>query len=168
MYLADDTRLSRRVVLKALTPGLGRDPRNRDRLRLEARAAAGLSHPGIATVHALEEIGSELYLACEFVPGEPLRALLESGPLPIAQVVQIDAQLARALAAAHTQGIVHRDIKPENIIKTPSGVIKVLDFGLARMEGSASRRRSPGSSRRSRPRCRQSCPIACRSSTVLL
>ena len=76
VYLADDTRLSRRVALKALSPGLGSELGARDRLRLEARAAAGLSHPGIATVYALEEIGDALYLACEFIPGEPLRALL--------------------------------------------------------------------------------------------
>ncbi len=140
VYLADDTRLSRRVALKALSPGLGRDLGGRDRLRLEARAAAGLSHPGIATVYALEEIGEDLYLACEYVPGEPLRALVTSGPLPIDQVVDIATQLAKALAAAHTLGIVHRDIKPENVMKTPSGVVKVLDFGLARVQDSADAR----------------------------
>jgi len=135
VYLADDTRLSRSVALKFLSPDLDRAVGGRERLRLEARAAAGLSHPGIATVYALEEIDNQLYLACEYVPGEPLRALLASGPLPIAQVVAIGSQLAKALAAAHTQGIVHRDIKPENVMKTPSGVVKVLDFGLARLEG---------------------------------
>jgi serine/threonine-protein kinase len=137
VYLADDTRLSRRVALKALTAECGHDPERRERLRLEARAAAALSHPGIATVYALEEIGDALYLAYEYVPGEPLRSLIAAGPLPIPQVVSIGAQVARALAAAHTAGVIHRDIKPENVVKTPSGAVKILDFGLARMETAA-------------------------------
>jgi hypothetical protein len=134
VYLADDTRLSRRVALKALPPEVGRDPRRRERLRREARAGAALSHPGIATVYALEEIGDELYLACEHVPGPTLRTLIESGPVPVTQVVDIATQLARALATAHAQGVVHRDLKPENVVRTAAGVVKVLDFGLARME----------------------------------
>lgn len=134
VYLADDTRLQRRVALKAINPGLNRTSDLRERLRNEARVAAGLSHPGIATIYALEEIDGELYMACEFVPGAPLRALLKSGPLPIDDVVNIGLQLAKALAEAHTYGIVHRDLKPENVIKTPSGVVKILDFGLARGE----------------------------------
>ena len=134
VYLADDTRLSRRVALKAIAPGLGSEPERRERLRKEARAAAALSHPGIATVFALEELDDELYLACEYVPGQTLRALIEQGPLPVAQVVDIATQLAHALAAAHAQGIVHRDLKPENVVRTAAGVVKILDFGLARVE----------------------------------
>lgn len=138
VYLAEDMRLSRRVALKALSPDISRDPNRRERLKLEARAAAALSHPGIATVYALEQIGDDLYLATEYVPGESLRALLASGPLPIARVVTIGTQLARALAAAHSAGVVHRDIKPENVMRTPTGAVKILDFGLARMEAAVS------------------------------
>jgi serine/threonine protein kinase len=134
VYLAQDLRLARTVAIKALSPAYSQSPSVRQRLLNEAKMAAALSHPGIATVYALEEIDGELYMACEYVPGAPLRALVESGPLPIVDVIDIGLQLARALAEAHTKGIVHRDIKPENVIKTPSGVIKVLDFGLARAE----------------------------------
>jgi len=138
VYLADDTRLSRRVALKSLPPAIAPDSSARERLRREARAAAALSHPGIATVYALEEIGDELYLACEYVPGLTLRSLLDSGPLPTPQIVDVALQLAKALHAAHSQGIVHRDLKPENIVRTPAGVVKVLDFGVARVEGATS------------------------------
>ena len=134
VYLAHDVRLARTVAIKALSPVYSQSPTVRQRLLNEAKMAAALSHPGIATIYALEEIDSELYLVCEYVPGAALRALVESGPLPIVEVIDIGVQLARALAEAHTKGIVHRDIKPENVIKTPSGVIKVLDFGLARAE----------------------------------
>jgi serine/threonine-protein kinase len=138
VYLADDMRLSRRVALKAVGPGVAHTPALRDRLRNEARLAASLSHPGIATIYALEEIDGDLYIACEFVPGPQLRALIKSGPLPLEQVVDIGLQVARALVEAHTRGIIHRDIKPENVIKTPSGVVKILDFGLARTEDGSS------------------------------
>jgi serine/threonine protein kinase len=144
VYLADDMSLQRRVALKALNPDLSQTSDLRERLRNEARVAAGLSHPGIATVYALEEIDGQLYMACEFVPGAPLRALLKSGPLPIDEVVNIGLQLAKALAEAHTYGIVHRDLKPENVIKTPSGVVKILDFGLARGEHATHTRLTPG------------------------
>jgi serine/threonine protein kinase len=138
VYVADDTRLSRRVALKALPPGAGREPGRRERLRQEARSAAALSHPGIATIYALEEIGGELYLACEYVPGQTLRTFIQAGPLPLAQVVEIATQLAQALVAAHAHGVVHRDLKPENVIRTPAGVVKILDFGVARLENLAS------------------------------
>jgi serine/threonine-protein kinase len=134
VYLADDTRLARRVALKAIAPGAGSDARRRARMRQEARAAAGVSHPGIATVYALEEIDDQLYLACEYVPGPTLRALLKGGPLPLPQVVDLAAQLARALAAAHAHGVVHRDLKPENVVRSDTGVVKILDFGIARVE----------------------------------
>jgi serine/threonine protein kinase len=134
VYLAEDTRLSRRIALKAMLPNVDADARWRDRLRQEARAAAALSHPNIATIYSLDEIGDELYLASEYVSGPTLRALVESGSIPASHVVDIARQLARALVAAHAQGVVHRDLKPENIVRTTAGTIKVLDFGIARVE----------------------------------
>ena len=118
-------------------PGFQADSARRERLRQEARAAAALSHPGIATVYAIEEIDDELYLACEYVAGPTLRTVIESGPLPAVAVLDLASQLARALAAAHAQGVIHRDLKPENIVRTASGAIKVLDFGVARIENIA-------------------------------
>jgi len=132
VYLADDTRLGRQVALKALAPRFTRDAARRERLMREARAAAGLTHPGIATVYALEEFDDQLYIACEFVPGATLRTELEHGPMPVGRVIADGLQISRALATAHERGIVHRDLKPENIIRTPSGELKILDFGLAR------------------------------------
>jgi serine/threonine protein kinase len=137
VYLAEDTRLGRLVALKALAPRFTKDPARRERLAREARAAAGLTHPGIATVYALEEFDDHLYIACEYVPGDTLRKELEHGPLPLPRVVDTAISIARALAVAHDRGIVHRDLKPENIIRTPGGDLKILDFGLARFRDPA-------------------------------
>jgi eukaryotic-like serine/threonine-protein kinase len=134
VYLADDTRLSRRVALKAVTSHFGGGATSRERLRQEARAAATLSHPNIATIYALEDIDGALFLVSEYVPGPTLRTLLEAGSVTTAQVVDMALQLGRALAAAHAQGIVHRDLKPENIVRTAAGTIKVLDFGIAKAD----------------------------------
>jgi hypothetical protein len=138
VYLAEDLRLGRRVALKALAPELTGDPAHRDRLRREARAAAALSHPGIATVYALEEFDGLVFIAGEYVPGRTLRDELDQGPLGPERAAATALLIARALAAAHDQGIVHRDLKPENVIRTPGGDIKVLDFGLARIPASPS------------------------------
>ena len=134
VFLARDTHLGRDVAIKKINPALSHSPGVQERLVNEARLAAGLSHQGIATVYAFERFDDEWYLIGEYVHGNPLRALVEAGPLPIKDVVDIGLQLANALAVAHTKAIVHRDIKPENAIRTPSGVVKLLDFGLARIE----------------------------------
>jgi len=132
VYLADDTRLARPVALKALPARYMQDDGSRERLKREARAAAALSDPGIATVYALEEFDGHVFIAFEFVSGETLRAELHRGPLPVRAVIATGLALARALAVAHDRGIVHRDLKPENVMRTPSGQVKILDFGLAR------------------------------------
>ena len=137
VYLAHDSRLHRAVALKALPPHLFRDDRMRARLRQEARAAAALSHPGIATVYALEEIGDQIFIASEYLEGRTLREELNAGPLDEPRVLSIAKEIAAALQAAHDRGIVHRDLKPENIILTPGGSVKVLDFGLAQFDMAA-------------------------------
>ena len=136
VYLAHDARLHRAVALKALPPHLFRDDRMRARLRQEARAAAALSHPSIATVFALEEIGDQIFISSEYLEGRTLREELEAGPMPVARALETAHAIAAALQAAHERGIVHRDLKPENVILTASGV-KVLDFGLAQLDVAA-------------------------------
>ena len=135
VYLAEDTRLGRTVALKALAPQFVNDAGRRERLRREARAAAGLNDPAIATVYAFEEIGDHVFIVSEFVPGETLRDELERGALTPARALDTGRVIARALAVAHDRGIVHRDLKPENVMRTPAGAVKILDFGLARIRG---------------------------------
>ncbi len=135
VYLASDARLGRTVALKALPPQLTREASHRERLRREARAAAVLTHPGICTVYALEEFDGELYIATEFVEGNTLRDEIGSETRPSADTIMATArELAAALASAHAKGITHRDLKPENVMRTQDGRIKILDFGLARVE----------------------------------
>lgn len=131
VYLAEDTRLGRLVALKAVRPEYAGDANRTGRLRREARAAAALVHPNIATVYALEEIDGQLYVATEFIAGETVRSELARGPLPSPRAARVALGVARALQAAHTRGVVHRDLKPENIITTATSDVKVLDFGLA-------------------------------------
>jgi hypothetical protein len=135
VYEAEDTRLRRLVALKALPSQYTADPLRRERLIREARAAAALSHPAIATVYALEEIDGALYLVSELVRGENLREELRRGALPPDRLRRTLIELAAGLAAAHAAGIVHRDFKPENIVRCDDGHVRILDFGLARMPG---------------------------------
>ena len=135
VYLASDERLGRTVALKALAPQLVRDPGQRERLRREARAAAGLTHPGICTVYALEEVDGELYIASEYVDGHTLGEEIRSGRTPANRdVLRTGRELAEALASAHAKNVVHRDLKPDNIMRTADGRLKILDFGLARID----------------------------------
>jgi serine/threonine protein kinase len=135
VYLASDGKLGRTVALKAVAPQLTRDPHHRERLRREARAAAVLTHPGICTVYALEELDGDLYIATEYVEGATLREEISAGRRPaIDAIVATARELASALASAHAKGITHRDLKPENVMRTRDGRIKILDFGLARID----------------------------------
>jgi predicted Ser/Thr protein kinase len=149
VYLASDARLGRTVALKALAPHLVREPSQRERLRGEARAAAALTHAGICTVYALEEIDGDLYIATEFVDGLTLGEMIRSERRPSRdELLRTARELAAALASAHAKGIVHRDLKPDNVMRGRDGHLKVLDFGLARisaemMEG-APRLTQPG------------------------
>jgi len=134
VYLATDAKLGRTVALKSLAPHLVRDPSQRERLRREARSAAALTHPGICTVYALEEVDGHLYLATEYLDGHTLGDEIRSGRRPApAEILRTARELASALASAHAAGIVHRDLKPDNVMRTRDGRVKILDFGLARI-----------------------------------
>lgn len=135
VYRALDERLGREVAVKVLPPGFETDP---DRLRCfarEARAAGALNHPNILVVHDLGEHAGAPFLVTELLRGETLRERLHAGPLPPRKAVETAAQIADGLAAAHERHIVHRDLKPENLFITADGVVKILDFGLARAPG---------------------------------
>ncbi len=134
VYLAIDERLGRQVCLKAVREELA-DPAFRGRLEHEARTAAALSHPGICAVYALEEFGGRPYIVTEFIDGRTLRNEIDDAPRAAAALVYDTLrQLAAAVAAAHARGITHRDLKPDNVMRTAEGRLKVLDFGLARVE----------------------------------
>jgi two-component system LytT family response regulator len=134
VYLADDTRLGRRVALKVLPPNVAADPERMHRFEQEAKLASALAHPNAAHIYELGEDAGLRFLAMEYVEGEPLSVRLARGPLPLSELLSIAIQVADALDDAHSRGIVHRDIKPSNLMLTPRGYIKVLDFGLAKLE----------------------------------
>ncbi|HKQ20105.1 MAG TPA: protein kinase [Candidatus Eisenbacteria bacterium] len=131
VYRAHDERLARDVALKLLRPTTAGGRLDRDRIRAEALTLSQLNHPGISTVYDVESSEGLEFLVLELVEGETLDAILKRGPLPEATVREYGAQIASALAAAHDRGIVHRDLKPANVMISPSGRVKLLDFGLA-------------------------------------
>ena len=138
VYKAEDSRLQRTVALKFLPPSLTRDPVSKSRFLQEARAASALEHPNICTVYDVGEIDDDrLYLAMPAYDGETVKQKIERGPLPVEEAVDIARQAAQGLAKAHRQGIVHRDIKPANLMVTDDGIVKILDFGLAKLAGAA-------------------------------
>ncbi len=133
VYRARDTRLGREVAIKVLPAALASDPERLKRFEREARSASSLNHPNIVTIYDIGTSDSISYIAMELVNGRPLRSVLLSQALPVRQLLQLGAQVAEGLSEAHAAGIVHRDLKPENIMVTEDGLVKILDFGLAKL-----------------------------------
>src|SRR6202521_1772562 len=133
VYRARDTHLGRTVAIKILPTAFSADQDRLHRFKEEARSASALNHPNIITIHDLGQEGSTHYIAMELVEGKTLRELLVSGPLPIRKAIEIAAQVAEGLTKAHEAGIAHRDLKPENLMISHDGLVKILDFGLAKL-----------------------------------
>jgi non-specific serine/threonine protein kinase len=146
VYEAEDTRLGRRVALKFLPPALGRDPQALERFQREARAASALNHPSICTVYAIEQQDGDHFIVMELLEGQSLAQALAQKRFEMAPLIDAAIQIADALESAHAKGIVHRDIKPANVFIGPRGQVKVLDFGLAKIEGRRDGGSSPGES----------------------
>jgi len=133
VYLAEDMQLRRKVALKMLAPELTGDERGLRRFEQEAYAASTLNHPNILTIHEFGHADGLHFIACEFVEGTTLRQKMAAGKIALETATDICIQIASALAAAHARGIVHRDIKPENVIVRSDGIVKILDFGIAKL-----------------------------------
>ncbi|HXW03896.1 MAG TPA: protein kinase [Vicinamibacterales bacterium] len=137
VYLAEDSRLQRRVALKILARELAGDPDRRERFEREARAAAALNHPNIVTIHSVEEVDGTPFLTLELIEGQTLADLIPEDGLSLDRVLALAIPLADAVGAAHQRGITHRDLKPANVMVTGDGRVKVLDFGLAKLKEDA-------------------------------
>ncbi len=146
VYLAEDAKLGRKVAIKFLPRHIARDSEQRKRLRIEARSTAALNHPNIAHVYAIEESDHQIFIVVEFIDGvelkdkihppeSPLNKGVTKGWLPVNESINIAAQIAEGLEAAHKKGIVHRDVKSQNIMITDDGKVKIMDFGLAKIKG---------------------------------
>ena len=144
VYRARDTRLGRTVAIKVLIAEVAGDPDRRARFLQEARAAAALSHPNIATLYEIGEDQDQLFLVFEYAPGETLKRTIAGRPMNPRRAIDLAVQIADALADAHAEGIVHRDIKPDNVIVTPKGNAKILEFGLATWTASGAERDHAG------------------------
>src|SRR2546425_5520054 len=133
VYLAQDTKLDRKAALKILSAELAD---NKDRMRRftqEAKTASALNHPNILTIYEIDETKSGHFIATEFIEGMTLREQMRNAPMKLIEILEVATQIASALAAAHEANIIHRDVKPENIMLRRDGIVKVLDFGLAKL-----------------------------------
>jgi TolB-like protein/predicted Ser/Thr protein kinase len=135
VYLAEDLNLERKVAIKFLPRHITGNSEERERFKIEAKAAAALNHPNIATIHAIEESGDDTFIVMEYIDGVELKDKIKSDHIPTKEVVNITIQIAEGLEAAHKKGIVHRDIKSQNIMITGDGKVKIMDFGLAKVKG---------------------------------
>src|ERR1700746_2026167 len=145
VYRARDTKLGRDVAIKALPDAFANDADRLQRFQREAQVLASLNHPNIAQIYGLEESDTTRCIVMELVEGDTLQERLKRGPIPIDEALPIAKQIAEALEAAHEKGIIHRDLKPANIKVTPDGSVKVLDFGLAKLNEQGSGIGDPGS-----------------------
>jgi serine/threonine protein kinase len=136
VYLAEDTKLKRQVAIKFLPHHISANEEERKRFKIEAQAAAALNHPNIATIYAIEESDFEVFIVMEYIEGKELKSLVETRHAPslsVEVIINYAIQIAEGLEAAHKKGIIHRDIKSSNIMITESGIVKIMDFGLAKV-----------------------------------